>query len=327
MTAQIPVDTPVASPTELAALAHQIREFPGLTSKSAIGVVSDILGASDWLGGPGDDGAAAPFGDAHVIACGEALWPPFVRQDPYGSGIAAVLTNINDLAAMGAYPIGIVDTVVADDETAREVLLGLRHGCEIYDVTILGGHLTRYAGEPSVSAFGVGRANKPLSVTRVEPGQLLILACCTEGDMRTDFPFFRSFEQRAGRTAGDVRVLAELADSGACAAAKDVSMAGLVGSLAMLLEHGRFGVTLELDGLPRPADVALARWLMCFPSFAFLLTSPPDRVDECRQAFLDRGLEAVVVGEINSSGSVQLSSGGHQVEVFDLTKQAVTGLR
>jgi selenophosphate synthetase-related protein len=238
-----------------------------------------------------------------------------------------VLTNINDLAAMGAHPIGIVDTVVADDETAREVLLGIRRGCEIYDVTVLGGHLTRYSGEPSVSAFGVGRANKPLSVTRVEPGQQLILACCTEGDMRIDFPFFRSFDQRAGQTAGDVRVLAELADSGACAAAKDVSMAGLVGSLAMLLEHGRFGVTLELDVLPRPADVSLARWLMCFPSFAFLLTSPADRADECRQAFLDRGLEAVVVGEIDTSGSVQLGSGGHRVEVLDLNKQGVTGLR
>ena len=317
----------VIEPTALARLAADIAEYAGLKSKSAIGVVSEILGGSDWLGGPGDDGAAVPFDGSYVIACGEALWPPFVRQDPYGTGIAAVLTNVNDVAAMGARPLGIVDTIVADDDTAREVLLGIRRGCEIYEVSVLGGHLTRYAGEPSVSAFGVGRATKPLSLTRVETGQQLILACATEGELRTDFPFFRSFEARAGQSAGDIRVLAEVADSGSCVAAKDVSMAGIVGSLAMLLEYGRFGVALDLDVLPRPRDVPIAQWLMCFPSFAFLLTSPPERADECRRAFADRGLDAVVVGEINASGSIEITSGGHRAEVLNLNRQTVTGLR
>ena len=59
--------------------------------------------------------------------------------------------------------------------------------------------------------------------------------------MRTDFPFFRSFDERGSRLAGDVRVLAAVASSGACVAAKDVSMAGLVGSLAMLLEWAGWG--------------------------------------------------------------------------------------
>ena len=77
--------------------------------------------------------------------------------------------------------------------------------------------------------------------------------------MRTDFPFFRSFDERGDRMAGDVRVLPALAASGACVAAKDVSMAGLVGSLAMLLEWSRLGVTLDLDALPRPAGGADGR--------------------------------------------------------------------
>jgi selenophosphate synthetase-related protein len=166
-----------------------------------------------------------------------------------------------------------------------------------------------------------------LSLTRVEAGQQLILACATEGEIRTDFPFFRSFEARAGQSAGDIRVLAEVADSGACVAAKDVSMAGIVGSLAMLLEYGCFGVALDLDVLPRPPAVPIAQWLMCFPSFAFLLTSPPERADECRRAFSDRGLEAVVVGEINPSGSIEITSGGHRAEVLNLNRQTVTGLR
>ena len=128
----------------------------------------------------------------------------------------------------------------------------MKDGCALYDVPLVGGHLTVNDGPPSLSAFGVGSADAVLSATHVAVGQSLVVACCTSGTMRADFPFFRSFDERGDRLAGDVRVLADLARSGACVAAKDVSMAGLVGSLAMLLEWSRLGVTLDLDVLPRP---------------------------------------------------------------------------
>jgi selenophosphate synthetase-related protein len=145
--------------------------------------------------------------------------------------------------------------------------------------------------------------------------------------MRTDFPFFRSFEERGARLAGDVRVLAEVARSGACVAAKDVSMAGLVGSLAMLLEWGRLGVRLDLDVLPRPTGVPMAQWLTCFPAYAFLLCSPEGRGEECMAAFHARGLEAAVVGSIDDSGLLCLTSGEQLATVLDLTVTPVTGLQ
>jgi len=311
---------------ELVALAQVAREHPGLVGKSVIGLVSEVFGPSDWLRGPGDDGAAVPLAGTNVIACGEALWPPFVAADPFGAGIAAVLTNVNDLAAMGANPLGIVNTIVADEVTARRVLEGVRHACEIYAVPLLGGHLTRHEGAPSVSAFGVGNAARPLSVANVRPDQRLVVACAIEGDMRTDFPFFRSFELRADRVAGDVRVLVEVANSGACVAAKDISMAGLVGSLAMLLEHGRFGVTVDLDCLPRPEAVPLECWLGCFPSFGFLLCVPPGHEDACIRPFHQRGLQAAVVGRIDSSGRIALQRGDERVTAIDVSTTAITGL-
>jgi uncharacterized protein len=311
---------------ELLALAQSARKHPGLLAKAVIGLVSEVLGPSDWLTGPGDDGATVPLAGTNVVACGEALWPPFVAADPFGAGVAAVLTNVNDRAAMGATPLGIIDTIVADEAVARSVLEGMRYASQIYAVPLLGGHLTRHDGEPSVSAFGLGSTRHPLSVVNIRPGQRLVVACSIEGDMRQDFPFFRSFEVRAGKVAGDVRVLAEVAETGACVAAKDISMAGLVGSLAMLLEHGGFGVTVDLNVLPRPADVPLERWLACFPSFGFLLCVPPGREDACVQPFHQRGLEAVVVGEIDTSGQVALRQGRERVTAVDVSTGSVTGL-
>jgi uncharacterized protein len=311
---------------DLVEMAERVRSFPGLTGKAAIALVSDALGPSDWVSGPGDDGAVSRVGDLDIVSCGEAIHPTFVRQDPYGAGIAAVLANVNDLAAMGAWPVCIVDTVVASAAIARPILEGLRDACRMYDVPLVGGHLTDHPGEPALSAFAVGRATRPLSVSRSAPGQSLIVAACLDGKLRSDFPFFRAFAARSGRMAADVRILPELAASGDVVAAKDVSMAGLLGTLGMLLEHHRLGVEVDLDRLPAPAGVDLTAWLTCFPSYAFLLCVPTGREAVVVERFARDGLSAAVVGQLDGSGVLSVRQGERTAAVLDLTTEAVTGL-
>jgi len=312
---------------DIEALVAGLRTHPGLRNKAPIALVSEVLGATDWLSGPGDDGALVA-GD--LVVGGEAMAPSFVAADPYGAGVAAVLANVNDLAAMGAVPLAIVDTVVAEEAVARLALEGMRDAARLYDVPIVGGHLTLHPGPPAISAFGLGRlpggAASVLSVTRAAAGQSLVVAAVTDGTMRHDFPFFRSFDERGPRLAGDVRTLARVAADGSCVAAKDVSMAGIVGSLGMLLEANRLGVTLDLDSLPKPAGVDIGRWLACFPCFAFLLCVPPGREDDCLRPFHDRGIAASVVGTLDVTGRVSVSSAGRTATVLDLTSEAVTGL-
>src|SRR5918995_6376869 len=260
----------------LAELAEVLRSSPGWRAKADIAVVRDVFGASDWLHGPGDDGAVVAVGGEAVIACGEAILPDFVERDPYGAGVAAVVTNVNDVAAMGAVPLAIVDTVVGPPETCREVLEGMRFASQLYDVPVVGGHLTNSPDRVALSAFALGRCPaRPLSAMRVAPGQRLALVACLEGKMRSDFPFFHSFEERGRQLAGDVRLLADLAAEGILEAAKDVSMAGLFGSLAMLLEPTRCGASITVDDVPVPAGVALEAWALCFPCYAVLVTMRP----------------------------------------------------
>lgn len=316
----------MAAEPKLDEVVEAIRSHPGVRNKAPIALVSDVLGPADSYHGPGDDGAVVTDGDVTMVVGGEALWPPFAAADPFGAGLAAVLANVNDLAAMGARPLAIVDTIVAGEDLARRALEGMRWGSELYQVPIVGGHLTLVEGASSISAFGLGRTEHVLSVRHAAPGQSLMVACVTEGTLREDFPFFRSFDERGRRLAGDVRVLAQVAADGCCVAAKDVSMAGMIGSLAMLLEYSRLGVTVDLDAVPRPSGVALQRWLTSFPCFAFLLCCPPGREGECAQPFLDRGIEAAVVGELNTSGLVTLRLGEQSETAFDMRADTVTGL-
>jgi uncharacterized protein len=315
--------TPTALLDEVVA---RVRGHPGLRGKAAIGMVADALGASDWLAGPGDDGAVVTDGGRALVVGGEAMLPAFVEADPFGAGLSAVLANVNDLCAMGAWPLAIVDTVVGPAPLARRVLDGLHHGAELYRVPVVGGHLTVRDGPPAVSAFGLGRAGAVLSARAAAAGQVLLLGCCLDGSMRTDFPFFSTIDRRGGLVADDVRLLPRLAESGACVAAKDVSMAGLLGSLAMLLEPNRLGATVDLGALPRPPAVALPQWVVAFPAFAFLLCVPPDAVRRCRQPFVERGLACEPVAVLDGSGELRVRLDGEQALVLDLNREPVTGL-
>src|SRR4029453_12932215 len=100
----------VTSAALLDEVVARVRAHPGLRGKAAIGMVADALGSSDWLAGAGGAGAVVPDGEGALVVGGEAMLPAFVEADPFGAGLSAVLANVNDLCAMGAWPLAIVDT-------------------------------------------------------------------------------------------------------------------------------------------------------------------------------------------------------------------------
>ena len=312
--------------TTLDEIVRRYREHPGLRAKRPLRIVREALGPSDAVAGPGDDAAAIEDGDGHLLVAGEAMWPPFAEADPYGAGAAAVVANVNDVAAMGGRPLAIVDTIVAPEEAARRALEGMGWAADLYGVPVVGGHLTVAEGPLSISAFVVGRARTLLPATRVAPGQTLLLACCLEGRMREDFAFFSSLRERGERLRDDVAVPADVAEAGLAEAAKDVSMAGALGSLAMLLEPTRTGATVDLEAMPRPEGVAIEDWAGAFPTFGFWLTARPEATEACRDAFLSRGLACEVVGEVDDTGLLRARLGGEEAELADLTAEAPTGL-
>lgn len=312
--------------SELDLITRQFRENPSVRAKASIHLVTDVLGPTDWLAGPGDDAAIVTTGDVHLLVGGEAIFPPFVASDPHGAGVAAVLTNVNDIAAMGGRPLAIVDTIVGEEPVARQALEGMREAAALYGVPIVGGHLSVRPGPPALSAFAVGRAERPLSARHAAPGQALLLAACLEGEMRDDFPFFSGVRRRGPRMRDDVELLPQAAEAGVCVAAKDVSMAGLLGSLAMLLEPNRVGCTVDLELLPRPDGVPLARWLLAFPSYGFLLCSAAGLALDCRRLFQNAGLVCEIVGTIDESGQLRARLHGREALLLDTATEPVTGL-
>jgi thiamine-monophosphate kinase len=93
-------------------------------------------GESPIVIGPGDDAAvlalAAAEGEARLVATTDAAvrgrdWQDFwSTAEDVGAKVAA--QNLADVAAMGARPLGLLVTLVADPETPVDWVMGLAHG-------------------------------------------------------------------------------------------------------------------------------------------------------------------------------------------------------
>jgi putative N-acetyltransferase (TIGR04045 family) len=226
-------------------------------------------------GGPGfvgDDGVPVPGSDL-VAAC-DAILPSMVERDPEWAGWCSVLVNVNDLAAMGADPVGLLDTIGARDRSfASRVLSGLRQASEAYGVPILGGH-TQFGVPAALSVTALGRTSHPVPGGGGSPGHRVRLTMDTGGGWRPGYAG-RQWDSTSTRTKAELAAMIGSVGRARPAAAKDVSMAGVVGTLGMLAEASGCAAVLDVADVPRPPEASMGDWLTCFPGFGMLTTGGP----------------------------------------------------
>jgi selenophosphate synthetase-related protein len=309
--------------TDLKQLAAKLRATPAMQAKRELALLSRLGTTLD-----GDDAAALAHQDGYLIVCGEAIVPDFVRDNPHAAGAAAVVTNVSDVRAMGGRPLAIVDMLISPDRThAQAVLDGIAWAAGLLGVDVVGGHLT-LGHEPALSASCTGIAKRPLFARNARPGDELLAAFSLDGRYADGTLFFSSLRDRAPQALrDDGEALVEVAESGAAHAARDVSMPGIAGSLLQLLETAGCGATLELERIPRPADVEIDRWLLTFPSFGFLLAVPPEHASAAIEPFVRRGLACAACGRLDDTRVLKLAaSTGEAATLWDLASEPFTRL-
>jgi len=266
----------------------------------------------------GDDCAAIRDEAGWLLFAAEGMLPSFVAEDPWFAGYSAVMVNLSDVAAMGGRPLAIVDVLSAPSlEQTDQMWAGLGAASKTYGVPIVGGHTTATkAGSPFLAAAVLGRANHLITSFDAAVGDDLLVAVDLRGSWRGAKPFWNaSVNAPPERLRADLNLLPALAENGWCRAGKDISNGGIVGTLAMLLECSFAGAELWLDRLPRPAGVDLARWLISFPSFGYLLSVSPDKSDRVIAHFASREIACTVAGKITSGRSLFLGYGAARAQL------------
>ncbi|CAG2147219.1 sll0787 family AIR synthase-like protein [Cupriavidus plantarum] len=260
----------------------------------------------------GDDCAAIDDGaGGYLLFAIEGMVSDFIRAMPWFAGYSAVMVNISDVYAMGGRPLAVVDAIWSETiDGAKEVLAGMAAASAAYGVPIVGGHSNARSDHGQLAVAILGRAQRLLSSFAARPGDRLLMTVDLRGAFAEPYPYWNaSTEAPAGRLRDDLELLPEIAEAGLCAAAKDISMAGTLGTALMLLECSRVGADIDLSRIPRPDDVPMARWLAAFPSYGFLLAVSPSHVEAVTARFRARGLACEDIGAIDHGARVTVHDG------------------
>lgn len=251
----------------------RVSRIPDLIAKtkSPIGALTaDLVDVP--RGFLGDDAAPVPgFG---MVAATDAILPAMVERDPEWAGWCGMLVTAHDLAAMGADPVGALDALGARDAAhAERIVRGLRAGADAFALPVLGGHTTLgVAG--SLGVTGLGRTAEPVPAAGGRPGDAVSLTADLEGTWRAGYGRSQ-FDSTTRRTRDELATMLSAVGRARPRAAKDVSMAGVAGTLGMLAEASGCGAELDVAAIPRPAGVDAADWVTCFPGFAMLTADAP----------------------------------------------------
>lgn len=271
----------------------------------------------------GDDCAAIADGDGYLLFAIEGMVSDFVGAMPWFAGYSSVMVNISDIYAMGGRPLAVVDALWSRGiDAAEDVLAGMAAASVAYGVPIVGGHTNTRSDAAQLAVSIVGRAKTLLSSFNAKPGDRLMMAVDLRGRFEEPYPFWNaSVGAPPERLRADLELLAQLAESGLCDAAKDISMAGTLGTALMLLECSRVGARIDLDRLPKPADVPLERWVAAFPSFGYLLSVREERVHAVQAQFDSRSLACAVIGSVDATSAVVLHQHEETAVLWDFNRE------
>ena len=237
---------------DLSQIIERVRNYEGLLRKQPIENVFDKLvlhgQAGPQLPNYGDDAAVIPWKDGFLLFAADGIMTRLLVNEPYAAGKASVMVTVNDIYSMGGRPLAMVNVLASGDENHRsQVVEGIRKGCEKLKVPMVGGHLHPDApgSSPSLAVAILGYANKLLRSHLAEAGDDIILAVDLKGDKgcRSVVSWDANSRKTPEELLHRLETLPLIAEKGLAKAAKDVSNAGILGTISILIENSGKGAT------------------------------------------------------------------------------------
>ena len=271
--------------------------------------------------------------DCAILALPEDEWNQTavtLSVDPitvYSKDMAAraVHLAVNNVAAAGALPIGVMLTILmpgtCSEEELRTFVIQAEQACASLQIQIMGGHteITRAVNHPVIMATGVGRMNKNTAVyeRKVLPGEDIvvskwigldgaaILAGEREDELLTRYP------KPIIDAAKDFAHLASIVPEAATAVKSgvkvmhDINESGIFGALWEMAEGVGVGLEIDLKKIPiKQETVEICEFFDVNPyklaSMGSLLMITENGHDLVR-ALEQEGIAATVIGKTTDS--------------------------
>ena len=252
---------------------------------------------------------------------------------PERLGHKALAVNLSDLAACGAEPLAFTLALAlprGDDGFAAGLAQGLFALADAHAVDLVGGDTTAGPLNLCITVFGQLPPGQALLRSGAQAGDEVWVSG-TLGDARLALEVFRGRVSVEGDTFERVRRAMELpqprvglglALRGVASSAIDLSD-GLVGDLGHVLQRSGVAARVDVDALPRSADLAaqpLALQHECLlaggDDYELLFTAPPARHADVLAAGRQAGVAVTCCGVIAAgAGLVTVDRAGRTLDL------------
>lgn len=267
--------------------------------------------------GIGEDSTVIDFGDSVAVLSTDPITGAAKNMGWLGVHVAC-----NDIAAMGAEPVGVLVTLLLTESTscdqAAQIMRDVHRAAAELGIEVLGGHSEVTPGLPNaiISLTSVGRAPRSRFVTSSggRPGDALVVtkAAGLEGTaiLATDREEWlvprvgAEVVRRAQAFVGEISVVPEglIAAAAGATAMHDATEGGVLGAIYELAEASKRGVEVLADRIPvRPETRAICAGFGIDPlrlvSSGTLVVAAPDG-DTVVTRLAEAGISAAVVGRL-----------------------------
>ncbi|MEM2955957.1 MAG: AIR synthase-related protein, partial [Nitrososphaerales archaeon] len=302
-----------------------IKSYGGVKRKLIIGELARLISEECKY----EDAGWFPVNGKYVLISSDGIAEDLVSIDPELSGFYCVLVNVNDVVAKGGKPIALSGVVSSSSpEIRRQITLGIKRALKSYGLILAKMHTHPDSLTHEVSGTVVGITENPIPSSTAQNGDKLVVAVDVKGKFG-DKKWIRTFDTVSTLNKDEISKRIEpmilFSKLKLVNAAKDISMPGVIGTVAMLCESSRKGAVIDVERIPKPSGVDLATWLLAYPSFGFIVTTDDKRVAEVLNIFRERGYFAEIVGGILSTTEVSIIYNGEKRTVFDIEKDRIFG--
>lgn len=312
-----------------------LLSYDGISRKFVLPSIIDKLRLESFNGNTphslGEDSAAiGTDSDEFVLLTTDGIVEDLCLNYPRAAGFNAVLASMMDIYAAGGTPTSFaVALSYSDPEIGDALLDGLINGSQTFRVPIVRGHTNPHSSSTYVVGSATGTVKKAnlLTAGGAETGNVLVLLFDEVGQRGESYTL--GWDSVTGRSSEEVilrlSVMNELAIEQLLNAAKDVSVAGMIGTAGMMLEYSGRGGTLNLDSIDasRPIDIPLEDWIRMFISLGFLIATSEDNLPQVKRIANEHGLSTTVIGHADDSKAVKLKLGDDELVFFDFSKGGV----
>ncbi len=313
-------------------IATSIRENKNIIEKREIDPIVQLIQTKSYKSSRifsdiGEDSASILDNENFILMTTDRIKTDYILKNPFGAGFSSILVGIDDIYCCGGTPLA-ASLIVSfkNKQIGEKIFEGAMEGSQKFQVPIVRGHTRLNGNHYELSSTMIGEIKKSnyISAKNAKDNDDIILAVDFLGRIPTVSKYYwdtvtfkQSEEVLLRRRSMNMIAQQHLANS-----AKDISNAGIFGTILQLIKYSNVGATININKIKIPPFLVkngydLETYIKMYLTTSYILSAPEDKSKDILKIFDKHGLEAMVIGKIiKDVHLLKISDGKESLDVL-----------